>query len=59
MTSLVAILPAASLISANAVLETAGFWPGNFSVVSFTGGVATHAGWEPSAAAWAVWEEQA
>lgn len=43
MTSLCAILPVSSLIAANAALETAGFGPGNFSVVSFTGGAATHA----------------
>ena len=43
MNSLVAILPAASLLAANAALETAGFGPGNCSVVSFTGGAATHA----------------
>lgn len=24
-----------------------------------TGALNTHAGWEPSAAAWAIWEEQA
>ena len=41
--SLCAIIPAASLIAANAALETAGFGPSNFSVVSFTGGAATHA----------------
>lgn len=43
MTSLVAILPAASLVAANAALETAGFGPGNFNVVSYTSGVPTHA----------------
>lgn len=41
--SLCAIIPAASLLAANAALESAGFGPGNFSVVSFTGGAATHA----------------
>lgn len=41
--SIIAILPAANLIAANAALETAGFGPSNFSVVSFTGGKATHA----------------
>lgn len=41
--SIVAILPAANLLAANAALETAGFGPSNFSVVSFTGGKATHA----------------
>jgi len=41
--SLVAILPAANLLAANAALESAGLGPGNFSVVSFTGGAATHA----------------
>ena len=43
MSSLVAILPAANLLAANAALESAGFGPSNFSVVSFTGGKATHA----------------
>ena len=41
--SLCAIIPAASLLAANAALESAGFGPSNFSVVSFTGGAATHA----------------
>ena len=41
--SLCAIIPAASLLAANAALESAGFGPSNFSVVSFTGGKATHA----------------
>ena len=41
--SLCAIIPAASLLAANAALETAGFGPSNFSVASFTGGKATHA----------------
>ena len=69
MTSLVAILPAASLLAANTALETAGFGPGNFSVASFTGSRATHAAlhaWnDPAfsaavkAIAGVVWEEQA
>ena len=41
--SLCAIIPAASLLAANTALNDAGFGPGNFSVVSFTGGAATHA----------------
>ena len=41
--SLCAIIPAANLLAANAALETAGFGHSNFSVVSFTGGAATHA----------------
>ena len=42
--SIVAILPAASLVAANAALETAGFGPNNFYVVSFSKSRATHAG---------------
>ena len=41
--SIVAILPAASLLAANAALETAGFGPSNFSVPAYTGAGATHA----------------
>lgn len=41
--SLCAILPVANLLAANAALQAKGFGPGNFSVVSFTGGAATHA----------------
>lgn len=43
MTSLCAIIPASNLQSANAALAAAGFGPGNFSVASFTGAIATHA----------------
>ena len=41
--SLCAILPVSSLLAANTALESAGFGPSNFNVVSFTGGKATHA----------------
>ena len=67
MTSLCAIIPATNLQSANAALAAAGFGPGNFSVASFTGAIATHAalhaGNDPAfsaavkAIAGAVWEE--
>lgn len=65
--SLCAIIPASSLQAANATLAAAGFGPGNFSVVSFTGAIATHAAlhaWnDPAfsaavkAIAGVVWEE--
>lgn len=41
--SLCAIIPAANLQAANDALESQGFGPGNFSVASFTGAIATHA----------------
>lgn len=41
--SLVAIIPVASLIAANAALETAGFGPSNFSVPAYGGTGVTHA----------------
>ena len=65
--SIVAITPAGNLQAANATLAAAGFGPGNFSVVSFTGAIATHAAlhaWnDPAfsaavkAIAGVVWEE--
>ena len=67
--TLCAIIPAANLQSANAALAAAGFGPGNFSVASFTGAIATHAAlhaWgDPAfsaavkAIAGVVWQEQA
>jgi len=67
MTSLCAIIPATNLQAANTTLAAAGFGPGNFSVASFTGAIATHAAlhaWnDPAfsaavkAIAGAVWEE--
>ena len=41
--SIVAITPAGNLQAANTTLAAAGFGPGNFSVASFTGAIATHA----------------
>lgn len=41
--SLVAICPAADLISANEALEAQGFGPSNFAVVSYSSGRASHA----------------
>lgn len=41
--NLVAIIPAANLISANEALETQGFGSSNFAVVSYSSGRATHA----------------
>ena len=65
--SLCAVVPAANLQSANATPAAAGFGPGNFSVTSFTGAIATHAAlhaWnDPAfsaavkALAGVVWEE--
>ena len=43
MSNLVAIVPAADLIAANSALEAQSFGPGNFSVVSYSSGRATHA----------------
>lgn len=67
MTSLCAIIPAANLQAANTTLAAAGFGPGNFSVASFTGAIATHAAlhaWHDpvfsaavKALAGVVWEE--
>lgn len=42
--TLCAIIPIASLDTANNTLESAGFGPGNFSVPAYTGAGATHAG---------------
>jgi len=41
--SLVAIIPAEHLLSANEALEAQGFGPSNFSVISYSSGRATHA----------------
>ena len=41
--SLVAIIPVASLIAANAALESQGFGPSNFSVPAYGGTGVTHA----------------
>ena len=42
MTSMVAIIPIASMAAANTTLETAGFGPRNFSVPAYTGAAVTH-----------------
>jgi hypothetical protein len=41
--SMVAIIPVANLLAANATLEEAGFGPNNFSVAAYAGPGATHA----------------
>ena len=41
--SLCAILPVASMLAANATLQSKGFGPGNFSVPAYTGAGASHA----------------
>lgn len=55
--SMCAILPVASLISANDSLELAGFGPNNFSVPSYIGAGAQGDGsgnnaWEPGVFGW-------
>lgn len=41
--SIVAVIPVANMLAANATLQTAGFGPGNFSVAAYTGSNVTFA----------------